>query len=43
MVFDVVSIAIDLPCVIVGIPLSIACETMYVTIVVEVSIGVVVG
>ena len=55
MVFDValvgVSTPIGVPCVflvpfigvVVGIPLSVACETMYVIFVVEVSVGVVVA
>ena len=55
VVFDValvvVSTAIDVPCVVVvplfvvvvGIPLLVSCETMYVIVVVEVSVGVVVA
>ena len=50
VVFDValaaVLIVIGVPCVVVvfvGIPLSIACETMYAIVVVEVSVGVVVA
>ena len=55
VVFDVelfaVSTMIDVPCVVVvpfvvvvvGIPLSVACETMYVIVVVEVFVGVVVA